>query len=231
MNRNRALLVGVVVTLHLVFFFLDFGRPASLSRLTKKSIVVRTFAPPPVVSHPLSITQSTETGAPSFKKGQQKKGATRILPTQKKCQPKKGVVPSLERVEAKRRALKRVEEGLKAIQAPACLKDRQDPLPLPFKVSHLAIDRTEWSQSQGYVDLLTCSLKEALALPERGNVKLALTIENSGKVVKLQVLESASDANQAYLESHLLPLSLPPFGKDLTNQNEQTWIVTFCNEN
>lgn len=92
-----------------------------------------------------------------------------------------------------------------AINAPAIDKLHIDALPLEHS--------KEWSMQEiRYQDELASRLQLFLKLPEKGDIKLKLTLQRSGKVEKVEILSSQSAANRKYVEDKLPTLSLPGFG-------------------
>ena len=223
MDRNPLILSGIVVAAHLILLFINFNIPSPVPP-NKKSIYVRT----------LSLSSSTEAQRPSFSTSTQPSKPLKIGPNTSfstKKNPKIENHPSHRKgVQEKRAILKTAEHSLKKMAAMTPFEPKKGAFPLPLNPPRLEIDQNDSIETDGYLTFLIHSLKEALELPERGNVTLSLTIQNSGKVLKLKVLESASDCNRAYLERALLTTALPPFSQDLKSANEQTWVLTFCNE-
>ncbi|QVL57695.1 MAG: hypothetical protein KFB93_01065 [Simkaniaceae bacterium] len=205
MNRRLLILTGSVVAVHLIFFFFDF-KNKSRPPTPKKSIVVHTFTPRPPPK-PKVVQYSP---APS-------------KPTKKieKAKPN-----SLSK---KNEILKELKESLTKIEKTAP-PEQKSVLTLPKNIQSLQIDQTEQDEKTNYFVLLAQTLKEELELPEYGDVKLELTVLNSGRILKLRVLAAASEKNQKYLEINLPRVILPPFNEDLKNEREHTFTLTFCNE-
>jgi outer membrane biosynthesis protein TonB len=81
--------------------------------------------------------------------------------------------------------------------------------------------------SNDYHSTLMGYLKQTLNLPEYGEVKIQLTLKQDGTLVKLVVLKTESEKNRKYLEGSLPHLRFPQLsGK----KNQETFIITFCNE-
>ena len=102
-------------------------------------------------------------------------------------------------------------------------------LPLPKKIQSLQIDHADKKEETDYFISLAHALKEALELPEQGEVKLELTVSCMGRVLKLRILQALSENNRRYLELNLPQMSLPPFSEDLKNESAHTFTLTFCN--
>lgn len=107
---------------------------------------------------------------------------------------------------------------------------------LPQRIESLSIDQLniETTPSMGahevaYRDELAGRLKLLLKLPEYGTVKLKLTINRKGKVMKVQILNSESVKNQKLIEKTLPELSLPPFGSQFAGMEQFTFTITMSN--
>ena len=92
-------------------------------------------------------------------------------------------------------------------------------IPQPTRALH--IDETE----ADFVRMLTEHLEQSLHLPDFGEVKIALTLQENGTVIKVVVLKVESEKNRRYLEAHLPLLKFPHL-----KQKQNTFILTFCNE-
>lgn len=81
-----------------------------------------------------------------------------------------------------------------------------------------------------YRDELAGRLKLLLRLPEYGEVKIKLTLEKSGKIAKVVVVNSESSANKKYIEKTLPTLTFPAFGNRFENAEQYTFSITLSNE-
>jgi colicin import membrane protein len=81
-----------------------------------------------------------------------------------------------------------------------------------------------------YRDELASRLKLLLKLPEYGEVKLKLTLERTGKVSKVVIVNSKSNANRKYIEKTLPTLTFPNFGTNFENQTNYTFIISLSND-
>lgn len=107
---------------------------------------------------------------------------------------------------------------------------------LPQRIESLSIDQLniETTSSMGahevaYRDELAGRLKLLLKLPEYGTVKLKLTINRKGQVMKVQILNSESVKNQKLIEKTLPGLTLPPFGSQFAGMEQFTFTITMSN--
>jgi hypothetical protein len=77
-----------------------------------------------------------------------------------------------------------------------------------------------------YLQEVTDILTRSLTLPQSGKVKLAITVDQKGKVIKIVCLFSQSTDNLSYLEKNLVELSFPKYK---TNE-QRTFNITFKDE-
>lgn len=82
----------------------------------------------------------------------------------------------------------------------------------------------------GYRDELASRLRLLLKLPEHGEVKVKLTLERSGKVAKLVIVNSQSAVNRAYIEKKVPGLSFPAFGNNFEGEAQYTFLIALSNE-
>jgi colicin import membrane protein len=108
---------------------------------------------------------------------------------------------------------------------------------LPTALAALSIDNlsVEAAPSMGieelaYRDELAIRLKLYLKLPEYGEVKLKLKLERSGKVMDVNIVNSSSEKNSAYIRKTLPGLALPPFGNQFKGESSYTFTITLSNE-
>ncbi|MFY7842569.1 MAG: hypothetical protein ACOVOR_00925 [Rhabdochlamydiaceae bacterium] len=82
-------------------------------------------------------------------------------------------------------------------------------------------------QDTGYEEQLIGYLKQTLVLPESGSVKVKINVDFSGRIVEVLIIETHSDANKKYLETHLKNLILPGFNKQVQKKYGTTFIFNF----
>lgn len=85
-------------------------------------------------------------------------------------------------------------------------------------------------KEMSYRDELAGRLKLLLRLPEYGEIKINLTLNRSGKVMKLAIASAESAANRKYIEKTLPTLSFPAFGANFESSSEYTFAITLSNE-
>lgn len=115
--------------------------------------------------------------------------------------------------------------------------------PLPKEVSHLQIDALpigeigsvaqagEWGVKEvSYRDEIVYRVKAALKFPDYGTVKIKLTLDRTGKVVKVETMQSESAKNKTYLERTLPTLQFPAFGQQFSGAAQYTFLITLHND-
>jgi colicin import membrane protein len=117
--------------------------------------------------------------------------------------------------------------SLAATTLPKALGDLQvDALPLGEMGS-----TGEWGAKEiSYSDEVASRLKMALRLPDYGAVKIRLTLDRTGKVVKVETVQSESNKNKAYVESKIPTLLFPSFGQRFQGVSQNTFVITLQND-
>ncbi|HSX12369.1 MAG TPA: hypothetical protein VLF61_02650 [Rhabdochlamydiaceae bacterium] len=111
---------------------------------------------------------------------------------------------------------------LKQAEAPKWIK----PLKIDA-IREMSDDNSPDQEDFTYQDSLISCLRNSLDLPELGEVKIELTLNKEGMVLKLKVVSSESVKNRNYLEKNLQLIKFPPLnGKE----TRKTFILTFCND-
>jgi|GEM_PF-3424992 len=82
------------------------------------------------------------------------------------------------------------------------------------------------SEYTKYLGKITALLEQHLTLPESGKVKLVITLEPGGKVVKIRSLISESEANLNYLLKNIKEITFPTY----TKKEDRIFTIVFCDE-
>jgi hypothetical protein len=235
-----------VCLVHCVFIaFILFKAPLVPAKKQHKPIVVKTVAfkpqvtekkATPAVSRPARVpapdTPAVQKSPASVKKlvenKQQTKKVTAPAKTKPvpKAEPQLAIPPSL---------LRELEESI------AKIEEKEDKQTKAKKTKAAAltplvlqIDVPEHAQStqmdEDYIAALTEKLHASLHLPDFGEVKIELTLNQEGTVAKLKVLKAESQQNRKYLETELPRLRFPLFSGCYAKQTAHTFTLTFCNE-
>lgn len=86
------------------------------------------------------------------------------------------------------------------------------------------------SFSSNYEQVLIATLESTLELPEKGEVKIKLTVNRQGKVERVQVDKANTLRNRTYIEETLPILSFSPFGSEYKGEKTHTFSVTFTSD-
>jgi colicin import membrane protein len=89
---------------------------------------------------------------------------------------------------------------------------------------------TAKSGDVSYYQALVRRLKDNLHLPVYGQVKVDITLQRSGKVVKVKIISCTSGSNNAYLQKELCKLSFPSFGSNFVGEEQHTFHLCLENE-
>lgn len=89
----------------------------------------------------------------------------------------------------------------------------------------------KWGSSEvSYSGEVAFILKSALRLPDYGAVKIKLTIDSKGKVLKVETLHSESNKNKTYAESKIPALPFPAFKQRFEGASQNTFVITLQND-
>ncbi len=106
----------------------------------------------------------------------------------------------------------------------------------PKSIASLEIDGLATSdgpqlsdKEMSYRDEVAGRLKLMLRLPQFGEVKVKLTLNRLGKVVKVVVVNAESSENKKHIEKMLPTLTFPPYGSQFADE-EHTLTITLRNE-
>lgn len=81
-----------------------------------------------------------------------------------------------------------------------------------------------------YIENLVDTLKFNLNLPEYGSVKVKLTLNRQGQMLKLEILGTSSKSNQTYIEKHIPQIQFPNFGSSFLSQDTQEFLLNLSND-
>jgi len=86
------------------------------------------------------------------------------------------------------------------------------------------------AEEKTYYDELVHRLKLHLKLPDTGDVRLKLTLNRQGKVVRVECIEAKSQKNKAHLEKTLPTIVFPAFGHNFTHEQTHTFLLHFSQD-
>ncbi len=132
--------------------------------------------------------------------------------------------------------LAKMNENREKIASSTTPKLNTTPLPKELDSLHVdALAMGENSESWGtkeasYADEVAYRLKMALKLPDYGAVKVKLTISRTGKVIKVETMQSESKKNTSYIETKIPNLLFPAFGLKFQGVEQNTFVITLQND-
>lgn len=195
-------------------------------KIKKKPLLVKTFNAAPRIQEKIAVSVSQPP---------QKKAS--VKPVVQKQEVKKAISKKVNKTTAAKPLKPKVSHLLQELEETIAKIDEKRDKDMPVKqletpkwIKSLKIDTIAEMENDSeagdntYQDALIRCLKESLDLPEIGQVKMEVTIDEHGTVMKLRILSSESDKNKHYLEKNLQLIKFPSF------KTKKTFTFTFCND-
>lgn len=145
--------------------------------------------------------------------------------TPKAASPAKGTAAGQSKERDKLISL--MQDSLKTLDGASKRKTPATPKTTP-SIGPLASEALSFSPN--YEQTLIADLEALLELPEKGEVKIKLTLNRQGKVERVCVEKAPSSRNRAYIEEALSALTFLPFGNAYKGEQTHTFCVTFTSE-
>lgn len=221
--------------------------PKEKPKLIKKSTLV-SAKPIPIPPPPIPKEKPTPKPQPAAKPivKPAPKPASKPIPKKEvtKSEPVKSVQidPKIEAERKRKQDLLAKAQGnlAKLNSKPSSTPASQvnNTIALPKQLGELSVDNLQFDEpgstlgvrERGYRDELASRLKLMLKLPEYGIVKLKLTLNRLGKVIKLEILSSESSLNRKHIEKSLSSLSFPPLGDNFAKEKDHTFQITLSSD-
>jgi len=102
-------------------------------------------------------------------------------------------------------------------------------LETPIAIPTLKIESGSCEDRVAYTNELIACLKRSLILPEVGEVRGRLVLQNRGSLKEFRMLSCQSERNQRFLETELGRIRYPSFTGSLKSEKEHLFVVTFSN--
>lgn len=150
-------------------------------------------------------------------------------PVQKRRRPVKKVEKKVEKnKEADRRSelINRAKAELAQVNDSTPKKDFSVSK-APQKMDALSVEKEKEDE---YYQELAGRLRHMLTLPEVGEVRVRLTLNRSGGVERLEILEYKSAKNAAFVEKMVPVLTFPAFGNHFSGEAKHEFLITLANE-
>lgn len=135
-------------------------------------------------------------------------------PSQPKPKPKPAKKPALSNEQKQK--LQKARQALNAVNKTPHAKIHMEPLTL--------------AGEQDYTSGLAKALQSMVTLPEYGPVNIQISLDRSGKVTKISVLESESSLNQKTVERILKKAKFPAFGSNFSGEKIHTFDIVLRND-
>jgi hypothetical protein len=221
--------------------------PALAKKVEKKPLT----PPPEKKSAPVKKDPPKTAVKKEVEKTPAKKEVAKPIPEKKKEAPPQPSTPKIdpevvaaqEAAKAKRQALlSSVQKSIAKIERThdklsASTEMTQAALAIPRPIENLQIETliiekppNLTPQQIGYHEELASRLKLLLRLPDFGEVKIKLTVERSGRFIKVAVVSAESASNRKYLEKTLPTLKFPGFGSHFGSAEECTFAIALSND-
>ena len=216
-----------------------------IQKLVVQTIKIKNKAPSTLVSAPMEVKTQIPV---STKKLNPQPNLKPKIPTKEKTEvsKKEGLkkevlkkeveknIPSTKKNEdSKKKLLRMAQESL------AKIEKRSDNLELNTIKSEKLGKLEKISGLKSIADSVTDSnsknqlcaqLRSFLKLPEYGEVEIKLSLDKTGKVVALKVIETKSDRNKKYIEELLPRLTFSLNGIDFGKEHVKIYNITLTNE-
>ncbi len=196
--------------------------PKRATHVTVRTVTVQKAAPVVAAkSKPASVGAKPQKPAPVVTKAPTPKPAPVVT---KAPEPTKSVAPAKKQSSAQpnqEKLLALMEQSLATLETQP-QKVAQTVVAAP-KIAAL---KSECLEEGVYQDLLMTYLQEALEFPEKGEVKLRLTLSRTGSVTAVSVVTASSSKNQSYVTASLPTLQFPAFESHFKGEKSHTFSVT-----
>lgn len=150
------------------------------------------------------------------------------IPSKPKKTTPKAISPTKQTQSKERdKLISLMQDSLKTLEGAA---RRKPPAASKSTPAIGALASESISFAPNYEQTLIADLEALLELPEKGEVKIKLTLNRQGKVERVHVEKAPSAHNRTYIEEALKALSFPPFGTAYKSEQTHTFCVTFTSE-
>jgi hypothetical protein len=196
----------VLITHSLLFLGMVLWRSEKIQ--VRTPIRVRTTVAPPTKTE--TVFKASHTPTP--------------VKTQATAKPKKpSPLPQKTKPQVSENLLKELRQSIEKIDHLASYRPSIHTKNIPT----LQIDQGDkQSETCNFTSHLIQCLQNALELPEKGSVKLELTLNSSGKFLQMRILSGPSERNKKYLEETLAQVQYPAFTESM-KEKEHTFVITF----
>ena len=256
MPRNNHTLIAIVLSVLFIHgLFLGFGmywnssEPPTTARnkiIAQTIELPREFPPSKQISNPAKVvSQQPKSVKPKPVPSKPKKEIAVppkprkvTVPTKNQKEPLAPAPQKKEPNEKQKALLSKAKENLSKVgQAQSFSNESLAAIdkPLPKQLDQLKSESilqsqvSSQDQESTYIDEISSFIKNMLKLPEYGAVKIKLTLNKEGRVLKVETLQTESAINKAYIEKKIPTLLFPSFSKKFQIE-QKTFIITLKND-
>jgi len=222
--------------------------PEVKSEPEKKGKAAESESPPLIKKTPIETTKKVESPSPpKVKKTIEKKKPEEPKPSKVKAAtktPEKSTAAKHPSKNSQKPTIKKestskanpsqekliamMQQSLKTLSG-TCAAQASTPIAASSKtIGKLASETLTFGID--YEEELASYLETHLTLPEKGNVRLRLTLKREGSVQKIEILTASSDRNRHYVETALAGRSFPAFGSQFKGENSHTFTLTLISK-
>jgi len=217
----------IVISIHLILLFVA-ALLVPKKKTRQKPLLVKTVVqtPPPPPKAPVVETKAPAPRPAKIQKAVNKKTHTKKLALKR---PIKSTQPVQKRPQIPAHLLQELQESIAKIDQSSHKESPKNNPKTPIAIPTLHIERGNGEDKAAYANELVACLKRNLVLPEVGEVKIELLLQNSGSLKSFRVLSSQSERNQRFLEAELSKIRYPSFTGSLKSEKEHPFVITFSN--
>ncbi|MEZ5315393.1 MAG: hypothetical protein R3E91_04200 [Chlamydiales bacterium] len=223
-------IIGIVIALHALFLVLLFVIQKHIETPIHHKLVIETFqevTPIDLNTH-LVHQEQPKIDRPEKTIVEKKSPERQISPVEQRDPKSKNSSKSdLTKVSTETKSNKKKAQLVGMIQKSLSTLNQKpsDEIILikANKIGRLSSEKINLEST--YTDQLIGFLENALELPEKGKIKLQLTVKKNGHVKALTIQETNSLKNQKYVEEVLPILLLPPFDKYFEDNLDHTFSI------
>lgn len=221
MKKKHIKIALITLFVHVLYFFI-FPSGQKINQLTSPPtplrVVTKEITPPR--AQVIKLPNESKKGEEKFQSFLPKTSPPKKI-VKKKPTVKKKPVKNVKSVRGK---LDKNVAKIKAKNAPVKKNVKKSTPEKPVTTSTQKGSTSE--ETHAYLQKISHSLQEWLTLPEKGSVKLTITVQANGKIVNMEVLTKESEKNWEYLRTVLPGIQLPTFKEN----KEITFTITFCDD-
>ncbi len=222
LDRSLVTIFTLVVALHAGLILWAFREGADSPIPTPlPPLVVKTIAlQPPKLNNSSALKPAPKKTTPPPKPIEKKPIASKPIPKKAPAKQKETTPPPPEKKDDP--LLNAARDALRNLKQPTTVE--------PTKTLAQTEPSTHSTNTLSYEQDLSQRLHKFLRLPEYGQVTIQLTLNRTGTVDKVNVLEAESQTNRDYIQKQLPNLRFVGFGKHYSGEEKHSFMLVLKNE-